>query len=122
MYEIVIFFLFNDVCLCALILGSEKEELESQEQIGMISSCLDQYWLQIIGLCTTEQIVEILRLCDHEVCEYLINVQSVNVHVKSPCDRMYNLFPNVEPVEFDSKVKPEMLEKIKQAAALLEKT
>lgn len=88
----------------------------------MILHYLDQYWLQIIGLCTTEQIVEILRLCKHEVCEYLINVQSVNIHIKSLCDRMHNLFPNIKQVELDSKVKPEMLEKVKKAAAFLEKS
>ncbi|XP_067209295.1 protein SAAL1 isoform X2 [Linepithema humile] len=104
------------------VLDSEKEELNSQEQMGMILHCLDQYWLQIMGLCTTEQIVEILRLCKREVWEYLINTQSVNIHVKSLCDRMHNLFPNMKRVELDTKIKPEMLEKVKKAAAVLEES
>ncbi|XP_029674354.1 protein saal1 [Formica exsecta] len=71
-----------------------QEELDPEELMIMLSHNLNQYWLQIIGLCTSDYIAEIFHQCKHEVREYLIHL-----------------------VQSDSKVTPEVLEKVKKAAA-----
>lgn len=60
----------------------------------MLSHNLIQYWLQIIELCNSDYIAEILHQCKHEVRGYLIDF-----------------------VQSDSKVTPEVLEKLKKATA-----
>lgn len=60
----------------------------------MLSHSLNQYWLQIIELCTSDYIAEIFHQCKHEVREYLIDL-----------------------VQSESKVTPVVLEKVKKAAA-----
>ncbi|XP_011157806.2 protein SAAL1 [Solenopsis invicta] len=86
--------------------GEEKAQRKNQEELDpgkLIPDFLDylhKYWLQIIELCTSEQIAEIFRLCDHEVRDLLINLVCVP--------------------EF--KVSPESLDKVKKAAAVIERS
>ncbi|XP_072746051.1 uncharacterized protein [Anoplolepis gracilipes] len=78
---------------------ARKEELNPDEElISILSHSLNQYWLQIIGFCTSNYITEILHQCKHEVRRYLIDL-----------------------AESDSKVTPEVFEKLKKAAAAFEK-
>ncbi|KAL6436952.1 hypothetical protein ACFW04_004943 [Cataglyphis niger] len=71
-----------------------QEELDPEERMIMLSHNLNQYWLQIIELCTSDYIAEIFHQCKHEVREYLIDL-----------------------VQSESKVTPAVLEKVKKAAA-----
>lgn len=75
-----------------------KEELEPEEPITVLSHSLNQYGLRIIGFCTSDYIAEILHQCKHEVREYLVDL-----------------------VQSDSKVTPEVLEKVKKAVATFKK-
>lgn len=65
----------------------------------MLSHSLNQYWLQIIEHCTSGYIAEILHQCKHEVRGYLVDL-----------------------VQSDSKVTPEVLEKVKKAAAIFDRS
>lgn len=67
--------------------------------MSTLSYSLNQYWLQIIGLCTDNYIAEVFHQCKHEVREYLINF-----------------------VQSNSKVTPEVLEKVKKAATTFKKS
>jgi len=90
--------LFLTTCVLVSETGTEKE-LDPQELIIELLDYLNKYWLQIIELCTSEQIAEILRLCDCEIRECLINL-----------------------AQSDSKITPETLDKMKKAAIALEKS
>ncbi|CAL1685494.1 unnamed protein product [Lasius platythorax] len=76
-----------------------KEELDPEELMIMLSHSLNQYWLQIIEHCTSGYIAEILHQCKHEVRGYLVDL-----------------------VQSDSKVTPEVLEKVKKAAATFDRS
>ncbi|XP_029165449.1 LOW QUALITY PROTEIN: protein saal1 [Nylanderia fulva] len=72
--------------------SAEIEELDPGELTITLSQNLIQYWLQIIELCTSNYIAEILHQCKHEVHGYLTDL-----------------------VQSDSKITPEVLEKLKKA-------
>lgn len=83
-----------------MILESDlEEESEPNQLIIGLFDCLKEHWLHIIKLCTSEQIVEILRLCECKVCEYLIAL-----------------------VQSNSEVKPEVLDKMKKVATAIKKS
>lgn len=67
--------------------------------MSTLSYSLNQYWLHIIEICTSNYIAEVFHQCKHEVREYLVDL-----------------------VQSNSKVTPEVLEKIKKAVATLEKS
>lgn len=73
--------------------ANAEKELDPDELINELLDYLNKYWLQIIEICTSEQIVEILRLCEHKVRKYLISL-----------------------AQSDSKISPETLDKVKKAA------
>lgn len=75
------------------VLASEldsEQELDPEELITDLLDYLYKYWLQIIEICTNEQIAEIL--CEREVHECLVNL-----------------------MQSDSTVTPETLNKMKKA-------
>ncbi|XP_028049535.1 protein SAAL1 [Monomorium pharaonis] len=72
-----------------------REELDPEKLIPDLLDYLHKYWLQITELCTSEQIAEIFCLCDCKVRESLMSLMCVP--------------------EF--KVTPEVLDKVKKAAA-----
>lgn len=78
---------------------AEKEELDPENLMSTLLHSLNQYWLHIIGLCSNNYIAEVFHQCKHEVREYLINL-----------------------VQSNSKVAPEVLEKVKKAAATCEES
>jgi len=78
------------------VLASESDsgqELDPEELVTDLLDYLYKYWLQILELCTNEQIAEIL--CEREVRECLVNL-----------------------MQSDPKVTPETLNKMKKAVTL----
>lgn len=83
-------------CIYILDSDAEKEELDPEGLMSTLSHNLNQYWLHIIGLCSCNYIAEVFHQCKHEVREYLVDL-----------------------VQSNSKVTPEVLEKVKKAVATL---
>lgn len=98
-YTIIFYCLLIHVCIYILDSDTGKEELDPEELMIMLSHSLNQYWLQIIEHCTSGYIAEILHQCKHEVRGYLVDL-----------------------VQSDSKVTPEVLEKVKKAAATFDRS
>ncbi|XP_011349515.1 uncharacterized protein LOC105286331 isoform X2 [Ooceraea biroi] len=77
---------------------SDEKEVDSDEILDKLLNDLNQYWIQSIGFSTDEQVVDVLRLCEPELCRYLINI-----------------------VQSDATT-PEISEKVKRAVVAFEKS
>lgn len=81
-----------------------KEELDPEELMNMLSHNLIQYWLQIIELCNSDYIAEILHQCKHEVRGYLIDfVQSDSKVTPEFCSRC--LWNATRPCRFRRRIR-----------------
>ncbi|XP_071557852.1 protein saal1-like isoform X2 [Temnothorax nylanderi] len=84
-------------CILATIFFSLKTVSESdsknnqdpEELIAELLDYLNRYWLHMIKICTSKQIVVILRLCKREVREYLISF--VQSHPKATLEALHKM-------------------------------
>lgn len=81
-----IHFIYSYLYILALNEEPKTEEIDPDEVIPELLDNLNKYWLEIIGLCTKEQITEMLCLCKCDIATYLVELAQSDSELS--CDKL----------------------------------